>query len=159
MTNDALDWFASMPRVEIAILIDVAPEVVAGVLLDPELAPAWTAGLERLEVVEGEPGEVGCVGRAHYRNGDRRYVLVDVLEQVTPNRHYVSRITGGGITARVETTLEPIGDGATQLTLRWDGKGTATRTRFLLPLMKRRIARSALADLQKLRRLAIGSTS
>jgi hypothetical protein len=143
-----------MPTVTVTLRIAVPPEVVAGVLLDAESAPLWTAGLERLEHVAGEPGEPGCVGHAHYGAGRRSYVLVDVLEEVVSNRRFVSRVTGGGITARVETDLEPVGEGATELTLRWKGSGTNPLTRLLLPMMRRRIRRRAAADLDSLRELA-----
>lgn len=142
-----------MPTVEASVFIGAAPETVTEVLLDAAKAPLWTAGLERMEVVSGEPGTAGCVGRAHYVEGGRRYILNDVLEQVTPNRRYVARVSGNGITARVETTLQPIGDGATHLTLQWDGHGTAPLTRILVPLMRRRIAARATADLGALRDL------
>lgn len=143
-----------MPTVRTTIHIGAPPEAVDRVLLDAELAPVWTSGLERLEVVAGQPGRPGCVGRAHYLEGGRRYVLEDVLEQVTPARHYLSRVTGGGITASVETTLEPMGEGRTRLTLRWVGRGTTLLTRILLPFMGRRIRRRAEADLRALRGLA-----
>lgn len=143
-----------VPSVDVTMRIRVPPEAVTRVLLDPEKAPQWTAGLERLEVVSGNPGEVGCVGRAHYLEGGRRYAFEDVLEKVTPNRRYVARVSGGGIVANVETTLDPIGHGETLLTLRWKGRGTALLTRIVLPLMKGRIARRAHADLCSLRDLA-----
>lgn len=142
-----------VPIVEASVLIDAPPETVAEVLLDATKAPRWTAGLERMEVVSGEPGTAGCVGRAHYIEGGRRYVLNDVLDHVTPNRRYVARVSGNGITARVETTLQPIGDRATQLTLQWDGHGTAPLTRIMIRLMKRRIAARVDADLGALRDL------
>jgi hypothetical protein len=143
-----------MPVVERTIHIGAPPDVVAGVLLDADLAPRWTAGLERIEVVAGEPGQPGCVGHAHYVERGRRHVLEDVLMEVVPNRRYRSRVRGGGIVATVETTLEPFGDDGTQLTLRWRGRGSNPLTMAALPLMKRRIAERADADLQALRRLA-----
>lgn len=146
-----------MPTVEVTVRIGVPPEAVARVLLDAAKAPLWTAGLERLEVVSGEPGAAGCIGRAHYIEGGRRYTLDDVLEQVTPNRRYLSRVTGVGITATIETLLEPVGDNETSLRLRWAGTGTALRTWLLLPLIKGRIAQRAKADLLALRDLADGS--
>lgn len=94
-----------MPTVEIAVSIDSSPESLAAVLLDAESAPTWTAGLDWLELVDGAVGEPGCVGRAHYVEGGRRYILEDRLVDVIPNRYYKSEIIGGGIKATVETTL------------------------------------------------------
>lgn len=143
-----------MPTIERTIRIGARPEAVAKVLLNADLAPRWTTGLERMEVVTGELGQPGCVGHAHYVENGRRHVLEDVLLDVTPNRRYRSRIQGGGITATVETTLEPIGDDQTDLTLRWSGRGSNPLTMIALPFMKGRIAQRTDADLRSLRRLA-----
>jgi hypothetical protein len=142
-----------MPTVESSIRIGVPPSEVTRVLLDADLAPRWTDGLERLELIEGEPGQAGSVGHAHYLEGGRRYVLVDVLEEVTPGRYYRSRVAGGGIAATVETTLEPVGRDATQLTVRWVGKGTNPLTKVTLALMKRQITKRTESDLKSLRDL------
>jgi uncharacterized protein YndB with AHSA1/START domain len=142
--------------IERSLLIRVPPQEVARVLLDADLAPRWTSGLERFEVVSGRPGEAGCVGHAHYREGRRSYVLVDVLEDVVPNRYYRSHIEGGGINVDVETRLDPVDEDGTRLTLRWFGTGTNSFTRISLPLMKHRIATRADADLRALRDLAEG---
>lgn len=143
-----------MPTIEVSTYVEANPEAIVEVLLDSHLAPAWTSGLDRLELVDGAPGQAGCVGRAHYTEGRRSYTLDDVLEQAVPNRYYRSKVTGGGLTATVETTLEPVGDTETDLTLRWTGTGTSPLTRVVLPLMKRRIAERAKTDLEALRRLA-----
>ena len=143
-----------MPTVERSIRIGVPPSEVTRILLDADLAPLWTVGLERLELVEGEPGQAGSVGNAHYLEGGRRHTLVDVLEEVTPGRYYRSQVTGGGITATVKTTLEPVGSDATQLTMRWVGKGTNPFTWAALVLMKRRITQRTESDLKSLRDLA-----
>jgi hypothetical protein len=143
--------------VESVVKIEASPEAVAGVLLEADLAPRWTAGLVKLELVSGKPGRVGCVGRAHYRQGGRSFVLTDELIETVPNRYYRSRIEGGGISVDVETTLEVLGGDETRLTLRWSGTGTSWPTRMALPLMRRRIAARAGADLQALRDLVEGS--
>ena len=142
-----------MPVVEARTRIKAPPERVTSVLLDADLAPEWTAGLERIELIDGVSGEAGCVGHAHYRQGGRDYTLVDVLEEAVPARFYRSRISGSGIAATVETTLTAVGDGATVISIRWTGRGTNPLTRLALPLIKHRIARAAADDLASLRRL------
>ena len=143
-----------MPTVGASIRISAPVDAVVDVMLDADKAPLWTSDLERLELVEGQIGQPGCVGRAHYREGERRYVMSDVLEEVDPGRKYVSRVSGGGITARVETVLEPVGERETKLTLRWSGRGTNPVSRLMLPLMRRRIAERMATDLDALRGLA-----
>lgn len=143
-----------MPTVVATVLINAPPDAVARVLLDAELAPLWTAGLERLELVEGEPGKPGCVGHAHYVEGGRRYVLTDALLRVVANRQFVSQVTGGGISAMVRTDLEPGNEGETQVTLRWRGRGTNPLTMLMIPTMRRRIRERVTADLNSLKKLA-----
>jgi len=142
-----------MPTFEASVLIAAEPTAVETVLLDRDLAPRWTAGLERLELVEGRPGEPGSIGHAHYREGGRRYVLTDVLEEVEPARRYVSTVSGGGIRARVETVLEPVGQHETRMLVRWSGRGTNPVTLLVLPFLRRRVRQRSEADLEALKAL------
>jgi uncharacterized protein YndB with AHSA1/START domain len=142
-----------MPTIEASVRIAASPADIEAVLLDAELAPKWTSGLERLELISGRPGGAGSVGHAHYREGGRSYVLTDVLEEVEPGRRYLSRISGGGIALRVETLLEPVADGETQISLRWSGRGTNPVTFVALPFMRARVRERALADLEALKAL------
>jgi hypothetical protein len=141
-----------VPTVVSSVDIAAPAEAIARVLLEAESAPLWTAGLERLELVEGTVGEPGSVGHAHYTEGNRRYIIEDRLLSVEPNRHYVSEISGGGLRARVETTLEEVGD-QTRMTIRWSGTGTNLISRTMLLLMRGRIARQSASDLAALREL------
>lgn len=142
-----------MPTVEVSVLIAADPIAIETVLLDADLAPLWTSGLERLELVHGHAGEAGSVGHAHYREGSRRYLLTDVLEEVEPARRYVSRVSGGGIRARIETLLQPVGKHDTRMTLRWSGRGTNPLTFLVLPFMGRRVRQRSQADLEALKAL------
>ena len=141
-----------MPTVVTTVDISAPAEAVASVLLDAESAPVWTAGLQRLEVVKGTVGEPGSVGLAHYEEGNRSYVLEDRLLSATPNRSYVSEIAGGGLKARVETTLEEVGS-ETRMTVSWSGTGTNPITWAILPFLRSRIAEQSATDLAALREL------
>ena len=131
--------------------VDVAasPEAVSDVLLDIEAAPLWTSGLERMELVDGVPGLVGCRGIAHYVEGGRRYQVEDLLIEAVPGDRFKSRIRGGGLRATVETRLEPVA-GGTRVTVRWSGRGNNPITWVMLPLLRRKIAERCRADLEAL---------
>ena len=146
-----------MPTIETCVSIAAPPQSVASVLLDADLAPTWTRGLDRLELIEGAIGEPGSIGLAHYVEGRRRYTLRDCLISVTSCRHYVSEITGGGLKATVETSLEPFADG-TRMSIKWIGRGTNLITWLTIPLLKPLISKRSEEDLQSLRRL-VESTS
>jgi hypothetical protein len=139
--------------VEANITIRRRPEAVTRVILDPTRTVLWTSDLERFEVVSGEPGLVGSVALLHYRRGNRRYVMEDTLLEAEPNRRYVSRVHGQGLSAQVETLLTQEGGDGTLVTVRWTGRGTQLLMRLLLPFMRRAVARGALRDLTSLKRL------
>lgn len=127
-----------------------SPEAVSEVLLDPDAAPLWTSGLERLELIEGVLGQPGSVGLAHYVEGSRRYTVEDRLLEAVPGRHFKSRVEGGGLRAIVETRLEKAGD-ATRVTIRWSGTATNPVTKLMLPLMRGRVRERCKDDLESLR--------
>ena len=138
-----------------ASVVTVAPvEAIVRVLLDAEKAPLWTDGLERLEPVEGVVGEPGSVGRAVYRGSFGRTIeMRDTLEAVDPGRYYRSTVRGGGISAIVETSLEPLESGS-RISLRWRGSGSHLAANVTMRFLRRGIQRRATADLERLAALA-----
>lgn len=144
-----------MPTTETSIVIAASSSDVSDVLLDIDAAPLWTSGLERLELVEGTPGEPGCLGNAHYVEGSRRYVVEDRLIDATPGVHFRSLIRGGGMRATVDTRLEDLPSG-TRITIRWKGTGTNPLTKLVLPFMRRQIRKRTQEDLRALRNLVEG---
>jgi uncharacterized protein YndB with AHSA1/START domain len=141
-----------MPAIEVETVIAASPMAVSDALLDIDLAPLWTSGLEGFELIEGEIGQPGCVGRAHYFENGRRSTLEDRLLEATPGRSFRSELTGEGLRARVETDLAEV-PGGTRMTIRWSGTGTNPLTRLLLPLLKTRLRKRSQQDLETLKRL------
>lgn len=139
--------------IEITCSVARSPEAIVRVIVDPAKAPLWNHGLRRFEVVAGSPGQVGAVGRLHYVQGRRHYVLEDTLLRADRGERYVSEVRGNGLRARVETLLTPQGEGGTLVTVRWSGRGTRPWTWLLLPLMRRNITRGAERDLKSLKEL------
>lgn len=141
-----------MPTVVTTVHITQPPAIIAAALLDPENAVFWTSDLEKFEVIERTPDVVGSVAHLHYRQGTRRYVMEDVMEDYIPNRYFKSRVTGMGLTAKVETWLEPTNAG-TDLKLRWAGFGTNLPMRILMLFARRSVQRQMRGDLEKFKAL------
>ena len=137
---------------KIGINIDQTPDIVAQALINPENAPCWTSDLERFEVVKGKPDEAGAIAHLHYRQGERSYVMEEMLEHVEPGRRYVSRVSGGGMSARVETTIEPSAS-RTELTVSWSGTSKSVLAKLLFPFIRRMMIRRATSDLETFKEL------
>lgn len=141
-----------MPKFRVSININQPPEIIAEALDDPENMVQWTSDLERFQVVDGKPGEAGALARLHYRERGREYVMEDYLEYCARGKKYVSRVSGGGMSARVETLLRPVEDG-TELTMVWSGTPDALLAKIVMPLMRGTIKKRALADLEAFKKL------
>jgi len=137
---------------KIDIIIDQPADIVAQALIEPANAVQWTSDLEKFEVVERKPGETGSIAHLHYRQRGRSYIMQEVLEYAEPGRRYVSRVSGNGIAARVETTIEPI-NGKTRVTTFWSGTSSSIIFRLLSPLLRGMIIRRARLDLETFKTL------
>ena len=142
-----------MPTVEVSVTIKQPPEVVAQTFLNAEEnAPLWEKDLERFEVVTGEPGVEGSHARLHYQQQGQPYYLDDVLEEYIPKRYFRSTVSGGGISARVETWLQPADDG-TEVRMRWQGRGKTIPTLTILPFIGGTIRRQMQEELETFKTL------
>ena len=141
-----------MPTFEISTTIHKPVDVIVAALMKADNHPFWTKNLERFEVVSGEPGKAGALGRLHYFENGRRYVLEDRMIEAEPGRRYLSRITGDVLEATVETRLRPV-DKGTEMTLRWSGRGTKFPVNLMLPLMRRRMIKQSREELDTFRQL------
>lgn len=137
---------------KISINIDQPAEIVNQALIEPENALQWTSDLEKFEVVKGEPGLTGSIAHLHYRQGGRSYIMEDVLEYAEPGRRYVSRVSGGGMVARVETTIEPSAS-RTELTILWSGTSKSILAKLLFPFLRGTMIRRARSDLETFKNL------
>jgi hypothetical protein len=137
---------------KIGININQPVDIVNQALMEPANAPWWTSDLERFEVVHGEPGLTGSIAHLHYRQGGRSYIMEDVLEYAEPGRRYVSRVSGGGMVARVETTIEPSAS-RTELTVFWSGSGKSILAKLFFPFLRGMMTRRARSDLETFKNL------
>jgi hypothetical protein len=141
-----------MPVIETSILIHQSPSVIEAAFLNPDNAIFWTTDLERFEVISRTPNLVGSVVHLHYKQGNRCYILEDLMEDYVPRKYFKSQVTGGGLTAKVETWLQDQ-NGGTEVKIRWSGKGTTLLMRLLLPFIKGSIQKGMTSELETFREL------
>ena len=135
-----------MTTFKITTIIDKPVDIVVEALMNPDNSPYWTKYLEKFEVVDGKPGLVGSVGRLHYRQKGRSYVLEDKLIYCEPGKKYISQVTGDAITAQVETILVSSGN-KTEMSIEWTGKGKILILKLLLPFLRRSMIKQSSSEL------------
>ena len=94
-----------MTTFKINTVINRSVDIVNKALLNLDNFPFWQTYLKKFEIIKGEPGKIGSIGRLHYSQKGRSYILEDKLIHCEPGKKYVSEITGEVLTARVETVL------------------------------------------------------
>ncbi len=141
-----------MTSFEVSTIIRKPVELVVAALMDPDNMPFWTKHLERFEVLKGTAGQAGALGRLHYIQNGRRYVMQDEMIEAEPGRRYLSRVSGDAIEALVETRLVPAGD-QTKLTIRWSGRGLVVPLKWMLPFLRRQMVRQSKQELETFRSL------
>jgi hypothetical protein len=139
-------------RFSTSIYIDRTPDEVNQAYTHPENMTNWTRHLEKFEVVRGSIATPGALARLHFRKKGRPYIMEDELLETEPGKRYKSRVSGQGITALVETLIEPAEEG-TQIILKWDGSGSNFAVDLILYLMRGKIRREATAELAEFKRL------
>ena len=141
-----------MTEFKISLLINRDIDTVVKAFVNPDNIPLYTKHLERFEIVEREPDLEGSVARLHYLEGGKRYVMEDRMLHVEPGRKYVSQVAGDAVEAHVETTFERASEG-TLMTVHWAGKAKVLALKLLFPLMRGRMARGAMEELETFKRL------
>jgi hypothetical protein len=141
-----------MTSFEISTEINKPVDIVTAALNNADNFPYWQNDLERFEVVKGGPDQVGSIGRLHYSQKGRSYIMEDRLIYCEPGKKYVSEVEGDALFARVETTLQSLNDN-TKMTLRWSGKGKILFLRLFLPFLRGKIAKQAKKELEMFKQL------
>ena len=108
--------------------------------------------LEKFEVIERKPGEVGSIAHLHYSQKGRSYIMEDKMIYCEPGKKYVSQVSGDVITAKVETTLHSMGK-KTKINLQWSGKGKIFLLKLLLPLLKGKMIKQSNKELETFKHL------
>jgi uncharacterized membrane protein len=141
-----------MTRFEISVTINKPIDIVTQALNNADNFPYWQTDLERFEVVNGGPDQEGSIGRLHYSQKGRSYIMEDRLIHCEPGRKYVSEVEGDAIFARVETTLQPL-DNKTRMNLRWSGRGKIFFLKLFLPFFRGKMVMQAKKELETFKQL------
>ena len=141
-----------MTTFTINILINRSVDMVNKALMNPDNFPFWQTYLIKFEIVKGEPGKIGSIGRLHYFQKGRSYIMEDKLIYCEPGEKYVSEVTGEVLTARVETVLVPL-DNKTKMILKWSGRGEKFFFKILLPLLLRKMIDQSKKELELFKEL------
>ena len=141
-----------MTSFEISTIINKPITIVTQALNNADNFPYWQTDLKKFEVVKGGPDQVGSIGRLHYVQKGKSYIMEDTLIYCEPGKKYVSEVEGDAIFARVETTLQAF-DSKTKMSLRWSGKGKILFLRLFLPFLRGKMVKQAKRELETFRQL------
>lgn len=133
-------------------VIDRRPDVVAAFAEDPTNAPRWYANIRAVEWITPPPLTVGSRVAFVARFLGRTLAYTYEIAEFTPGARMVMRTADGPFPMETTYTWEPVGDGATRMTLRNHGR-PAGFSKFVAPLMPVAIRRANRKDLAALKRL------
>ena len=142
-------------RVETVIARPVAE--VAGYAGDPTHAPEWYVNIR--EVVWQTPTPVAIGSRMDFvaRFLGRRLAYTYEVVELVPDERLVMRTADGPFPMETTYTWEPVGDGATRMTLRNRGRPSGFAG-IAAPVMQRAMRRATTKDLERLRSLLEGGS-
>ena len=141
--------------VRVETVIDRPVSEVAGYAGDPGHAPEWYANIR--EVTWQTPPPVALGSRMDFvaRFLGRRLAYTYEVVELVPDERLVMRTADGPFPMETTYTWEPVGEGATRMTLR--NRGTPSGfTGVAAPVMARAMRRATTKDLAHLKALLEG---
>lgn len=108
-------------------VINAPTDVVARAMENAENAPLWQTDLERFEVVSGGDGLVGAIGRLHYNQKGRKYVMEDRMLESE--------------------------NGRTKMAMKWEGSTKMLALKIVFLFIRSRMVRQAQRELDTFARL------
>jgi uncharacterized protein YndB with AHSA1/START domain len=132
------------------ITISRPAAVVAGYAADPANAPAWYANIESAQWQTDPPLRAGSRVAFTARFLGRQLAYTYQITEFVPDQRLVMRTAQGPFPMETTYTWQPVGDGATKMTLHNRGE-PAGFSRLASPFMAAAIRRANRNDLAKLR--------
>ena len=104
-------------RYEIDMVIDAPRERVLAVMLDQSNLKKWQPDLIRMELLSGEPGEVGTKTLQVNRQGKRELEIVETITVMNPPEEVCATYEAEPVWNLIENRFEALPNGNTHWTL------------------------------------------
>lgn len=115
---------------------------------DQDNMPRWITGLQRTELISGEPGKPGAKTRQVYLERGRTIELIETIREHVPGERFVGTIEGEGMSCDLQ--VEFVDKGAsTVVRMRSKFQPQKLAMRFMLPLFKGQIRKRQEGDLKR----------
>lgn len=133
---------------EYEVEIDKPLDEVYAAWSKPENLPRWLTGLQRTELLSGEPGQVGAKTRQVYLERGRIVEMIETITAMEPKKHQEGVLEVQGMKATLHVDF--IDRGAkTGVRFRSDFESKSIMMRLMMPFMKRQIRKRQLGDLER----------
>ena len=96
------------------IVIDRPRQHVIDLMTNPNLFQAWQPGLEKAELLEGEPGQPGAKTRLVYQRDQRKIDMIEMIDSCSLPDKYTVRYETEGVKNRVINRFYEQDDGRTR---------------------------------------------
>jgi len=123
---------------------------------DPDNLPRWISGLQRIEQIEGAPGEVGSVSKHIYLEKGRIVEMIETITAHEPERHFEGELETTGMKCTIQVDFVDRGD-STLMRFRCDFHSQGLMMKLMMPFMKGHIRERQSGDMQRFKRLVEGN--
>ena len=115
---------------------------------NPENLPRWLTGLQRTELISGEPGTVGAKTRQIYLERGRTVEMIETITAIEPGKHSEGTLEVPGMKATMVVDFVDKGE-STVIRFRSEFQSRSLMMRLMMPFMKGQIRRRQCGDLER----------
>lgn len=138
--------------VEFEVEIDRPLRDVYAAFNHPDNLPRWIQGLQRTELISGEPGKVGAKTRQIYLERGRIVEMIETITAHEPERHMSGTLEAPGMHATMHVDFVDRGD-RTGIRFSSNFEGRSIGMRLMLPFIKGALKKRSTGDLETFKRL------